>query len=205
MEDDMKKSLSPEVGDLLIVVDVQNDFLPGGALGVKEGDKVIGPVNRAVKLFLKKNLPVFYSRDWHPIDHCSFQPNGGPWPPHCVQDTKGAAFAAKLIMPANPSIFSKGISAKAEEYSAYHAADGKGRQVHQVMSQLGVKIAFIGGLATDYCVLNTALDLLKDGFKVVVLTDTCRAVNVAPDDGEKALVKMIAEGAKIMKTKEIGK
>jgi nicotinamidase/pyrazinamidase len=205
MEDDMKKSLSPEVGDLLIVVDVQNDFLPGGALGVKEGDKVIGPVNRAVKLFLKKNLPVFYSRDWHPIDHCSFQSNGGPWPPHCVQDTKGAAFASELIMQKDPSIFSKGTSAETEEYSAFHAADHEGRPMYRVMSQLGVKRAFIGGLATDYCVLNTALDLLKAGFKVVVLTDACRAVDVAPDDGEKALVKMIAEGAIIITTKEMGK
>jgi len=205
MDRAIRKSLSVNAGDLLMIVDVQNDFLPGGALGVKDGDQVIEPLNRVIHLFLKKNLSVFYSRDWHPADHCSFRQSGGPWPPHCVQDTKGAAFAAAMTMPENPAILSKGTQADREEYSAFHAADNTGSQLHQTLTDIGVKRVLVGGLATDYCVLNTARDLLEAGFRVVVLTDACRAVNVAPEDGEKALVQMIAGGAEIMSTNELGR
>lgn len=203
MEMEIKKSLSPETDDALIVVDLQNDFLPGGALGVTEGDKIITPINHAIAIFLKKNLPVFYSRDWHPADHCSFQQNGGSWPAHCIQDTEGARFSPYLKIPQNPLIFSKGTRAQEEEYSAFHAVDTAGREVQQALAKLGIKRVFIGGLATDYCVLSTVLDLLKAGYRVTVMTDACRAVDVAPDDGESALVKMIAEGANILTTGEI--
>lgn len=199
MERKNKKTVSPEPGDVLLVVDVQNDFLPGGALGVKNGDQIIAPVNQAVALFMKKSLPVFYSRDWHPRDHSSFQAHGGPWPPHCVQDTTGAMFSPDLTRPAEPLVFSKGTRVDEEEYSAFHAKDAAGKQVHQVLARLGVTRVFVCGLATDYCVLNTAMDLLKAGYKVYVMTDACCAVNVSPDDGAKALAKMIAEGAEIMK------
>ncbi|MBN1663721.1 MAG: nicotinamidase [Deltaproteobacteria bacterium] len=200
----MKKSPSPETDSALIVVDVENDFLPGGALGVRAGDQVIAPMNRAIDVFLKEKLPVLYSRDWHPRDHSSFQQNGGPWPPHCVQDTEGARFSSDLSISKNPLVFSKGTNAAQEEYSAFHARDTAGNTVSEVLERLGVRHVFIGGLATDYCVLNTALDLLKAGYRVTVLTDACRAVNVAPHDGEKALEKMIAAGAMMMTTQDLG-
>lgn len=203
MEKKNEKTASPAAGDLLLIVDVQNDFLPGGALGVKNGDQIIAPVNRAIALFMKKSLPVFYSRDWHPHNHSSFQPYGGPWPPHCIQDTGGAMFSADLTRPAKPSVFSKGTKVDEEEYSAFHAQDAAGRHVHQALEQLGIRRVFVGGLATDYCVLNTAMDLLQAGLRVCVITDACCAVNVSPDDGANALAKMIEGGAEIMKSEEL--
>ncbi len=202
MESKIKQPLSVSQGDLLLVVDVQNDFLPGGALGVKQGNEIIGPVNRAVQTFIKNRLPVVYSRDWHPPDHSSFQEYGGTWPPHCVRDTKGAAFAAEMMMPEVPLIFSKGIHAETEQYSAFDALDADGKPLRQMLGELGIKRVFVGGLATDYCVLNSVIDLLKAGYAVFVLTDACRAVNVAPGDGERSLEKMIAEGAQLMTTED---
>lgn len=206
-EDDMEtsgeKAFIPQDGDVLVVVDVQNDFLPGGALGVSDGDQVIAPLNRAIGVFTRKKLPVFFSRDWHPADHVSFQQRGGPWPPHCVQNTEGAQFSAALEMPDNPVVFSKGAKPEEEQYSAYYGKNGSGREMRTALAEIGARRVFIGGLATDYCVLNTAIDLLKDGRAVVVLADACRAVNVAPDDGEKALARMAAEGAAISETERL--
>ncbi|MBN1382142.1 MAG: nicotinamidase [Deltaproteobacteria bacterium] len=196
--------VTAETGDALIVVDVQNDFLPGGALGVKEGDKIIAPVNQVIRVFLTQKLPILYSRDWHPADHSSFARNGGPWPPHCVQGTEGATFSPALKMPPDPLIFSKGTHVEKEEYSAFQGRDSTGRSMAEALSKFGVKRVLIGGLATDYCVLNTVQDLLKAGFRVIVLTDACRAVDVSPGDGENALVEMIAEGATIATAKAVG-
>lgn len=204
MDKQTDQPIKPETGDALVVVDVQNDFLPGGALGVEDGDKIITPVNRAIDVFLTKNLPLFYSRDWHPSDHSSFRQNGGPWPPHCVQNTAGAAFSSDLKMAHHPLIYSKGTTAATEEYSAFHGRDSTGRSMEKTLAELGIKRVFIGGLATDYCVLNTVLDLLKGGFRVTVLTDACRAVDVNAGDGETALVRMIAEGANITTSNDIG-
>jgi nicotinamidase/pyrazinamidase len=200
-----KKSLSISDGDVLLIVDIQNDFLPGGALGVKEGNEIIDPVNRAVQIFLQNRLPVLYSRDWHPPNHCSFLAYGGPWPPHCIRDTAGAAFSAEMAMPKAPLVFSKGINAEMEQYSAFDAVDEGGSPLRQILQRFRVKRVFIGGLATDYCVLNSAIDLLKAGYDVVVLRDACRAVNVDPTDGEKAFDRMIAEGAKTMTTEDFDK
>lgn len=188
-----ESSLNPRPGDALIAVDVQNDFLPGGALAVAGGDAVIGPLNRCMEEFTRRGLPVFASRDWHPRDHCSFAAQGGPWPPHCVAGTPGAAFAAGLRLPASAEIVSKALRPEADAYSAF-----QGTELAARLRALGVRRVFVGGLATDYCVRATVLDALAAGFEAVVLADAVRAVDVRPGDGVRALEEMAARGAQLL-------
>jgi nicotinamidase/pyrazinamidase len=180
----------PGVGDALLVVDVQNDFLPGGALAVPQGDAVIAPLNGWIARFTAAGLPVFASRDWHPGGHCSFHAQGGPWPPHCVAGSAGAAFAEGLALPPDADVVSKGVDAATEAYSAF--ADTGLAQLLRVQQ---VERLFVGGLATDYCVLHTVADALRLGFEVVLLPDAMRAVDVHPGDGAAALQAMHAHGA----------
>lgn len=184
-----KKKLTPGTGDALLVVDVQNDFLPGGSLAVDRGDEVIPVLNRYIEVFLEVGLPVIATRDWHPAGHCSFKEQGGIWPPHCVQDTKGAAFATDLILPADAAIVSKATNKSAEAYSGF-----QGTKLAESLRSRNIRRVFIGGLATDYCVYETAKDALAEGFDVLVLEDAIRAVNVAPDDGANAMSDMMALG-----------
>jgi len=184
-----KLTLGP--GDALIVVDVQNDFLPGGSLAVPEGDAVVAPLNRYAAAFAAKNLPVYATRDWHPANHCSFRAQGGPWPPHCVADTAGAAFAPGLKLPARTTVISKATAADKDAYSGFEGTDLDARLRAQ-----GVKRVFVGGLATDYCVLNTVRDARKLGYDVLLLTDAVRAVNVKPGDGQDAEAEMRRLGAR---------
>ena len=180
-------------GDALLVVDMQNDFMPGGALGVHGGDQIVPEVNRLVEKFIARRLPIVFSRDWHPPNHCSFGEQGGIWPVHCVQHTKGAAFTAGLAMPADPSVISKATKVDHEAYSAF---DGTG--LSELLTRLEVTRIFIVGLATDYCVLETVRDARREGFEVVVLEDGVRAVNVHPEDGPRALQEMARLGAEIV-------
>lgn len=196
--------ISIHKGDALIVVDVQNDFVSGGALAVPEGDLVVQPINIAIGFFLKSGLPVFLSRDWHPASHSSFQEQGGPWPPHCVQDTPGAAFVSGLTVPEGSIVITKGVRIEPDEYSDFQGVDDNGNSLDERLKQLSVSRIFIGGLATDYCVLETVLDSLKYGYETYVLTDAIRAVNVKPDDGEKALERMVQQGAKLTTTDCLG-
>jgi nicotinamidase/pyrazinamidase len=177
-------------GDALIIVDVQNDFLPGGALAVPHGDEVVPALNRYIDLFLTKGMPIIATRDWHPVNHCSFQAQGGPWPPHCIANTPGAAFAAGLKLPAEAIIISKAVALEKDAYSGF-----EGTELEAVLRSYGVRRLFIGGLATDYCVLNTVTDALENRYQVYVLSDAIRAVNVNPDDGPKAEQAMIDKGA----------
>ncbi len=177
--------LMPGVGDALLVVDVQNDFLPGGALGVPHGDRVLAPINNAIALFLARGLPIFASRDWHPANHCSFREQGGPWPPHCVADTPGAAFSSVLNLPANATLIYKATRVDEEAYSVFGGTGFEG-----MLRRAAVRRIFIGGLATDYCVLATTRDACLLGFSVVVLADAVSAVDVHPGDGERALAEM---------------
>lgn len=181
-------------GDALLVVDMQNDFMPGGALGVDDGDEIITEVNRLVEQFSDRGLPVVFSRDWHPPEHCSFEEQGGVWPVHCVQDTTGAAFTPELAMPANPTIISKATEIDREAYSAF---DGTG--LGEILTGLGVTRIVIVGLATDYCVLETVKDACRAGFEVIVPEDGVRAVNVHPEDGPRALEEMTKLGARLVR------
>lgn len=186
-----KVTLQP--GDALIVTDVQNDFLPGGALAVPHGDAVIAPLNRYIALFAAHKLPVIATRDWHPPGHCSFKEQGGPWPAHCIAGTSGAAFAENLHLPSDAIVVSKATEQDRDAYSAF-----SGTELGSRLKNMGVTRLFIGGLATDYCVLNSVLDALALGFQVKLLTDASRPVNVQPDDGMLAEQKMLAAGAEAM-------
>ncbi|MEM3606639.1 MAG: isochorismatase family protein, partial [Candidatus Bathyarchaeia archaeon] len=129
----------------LIIVDVQNDFLPGGALPVPNGDKVIPILNKYIELFNKVGAAIFATRDWHPPNHISFKTQGGIWPPHCIQNSKGAEFASNLKLPKNVNIISKAVNPNMEAYSGFEGTD-----LALKLKELGVKKVFIGGLATDY-------------------------------------------------------
>jgi nicotinamidase/pyrazinamidase len=176
----------------LIVVDVQNDFCPGGSLAVAGGDEVVAPLNRLIQEFLENGEPVFKSRDWHPPRTKHFKAYGGTWPIHCVQNTPGAEFHPNLIDDIHIRVVSKGLGDE-DTYSAFDGTD-----LALQLERLGVKEVWIGGLATDYCVKNTVLDALKAGFQVKALRDAMRAVELNPGDGEKAIAEMEAAGAAII-------
>lgn len=182
----------------LIVVDVQVDFCPGGALPVPDGDRIIPFINRYIKMFKENNLPVIATRDWHPPNHISFKPYGGVWPIHCVQNTPGAAFHPKLKLPNDVIVISKATEPNKEAYSGFEGTD-----LSNILKSKGIKRLFIGGLATDYCVKNTVLDALKLGFQVFLLLDGTKGVNVNPDDSKKAIEEMIRKGAIAIKINNI--
>jgi nicotinamidase/pyrazinamidase len=175
----------------LLVVDVQNDFCPGGSLAVAHGDEVVPPLNKLIEEFLEHGEPVFKSRDWHPEKTKHFAAFGGTWPVHCVQNTKGAEFHSDLIDDIHIRTISKGLGDE-DSYSAFDGTD-LALQLHR----LGVEEVWVGGLATDYCVKNTVLDGLKEGFRVKALADAMRAVEVQPGDGERAIAEMRDAGAEI--------
>ena len=176
----------------LIVVDVQNDFCPGGSLAVERGDEVVAPLNRLIKEFLARGEPVFKSRDWHPARTKHFAAYGGTWPVHCVQNTRGAEFHPDLLEDPRIRIISKGTGDE-DSYSAFD-----GTNLADLLRERGVTEVFVGGLATDYCVKNTVLDALREGFKVRALTEAMRAVNLQPGDDARALEEMRRAGAEVI-------
>lgn len=180
--------LEPE--DVLLVTDVQNDFLPRGSLAVAHGDEVVPVLNRYIQAFEAKGLPVYATRDWHPPQHCSFRAQGGPWPVHCVAGTQGAQFAATLVLPPTTTVISKATSEDQEAYSSFQGTDLDHR-----LRAAGIRRVFIGGLATDYCVLSTVRDACQLGYAVFLLTDAIRAVDVQPGDGQRAEAEMVRLGA----------
>ena len=182
----------PTIGpaDALLVVDVQRDFLPGGALGVPKGDEVVEPLNRVIQAFGRARRPIYYSRDWHPPNHCSFKDQGGPWPPHCVAGTAGAGFAPALRFPADAIVISKATMPQKDAYSAFEDTT-----LAKQLEAAGVRRVFVGGLATDYCVKATVLDAVKLGLNVELLGDAVRAIEVKPGDGQRAIQEMKQSGA----------
>jgi nicotinamidase/pyrazinamidase len=186
----LKEDIKLEKNDALIIVDVQNDFIPGGALPVPAGDQVIPVLNEYIKLFKKEGAGVFATRDWHPPNHVSFKAYGGPWPPHCIQQSEGAKFHPDLKLPADSSIISKAMNPSKESYSGFDETE-----LDDKLRTQGVKKVFVGGLATDYCVKNTVLDAIKLGFKTVLLLDAIQGINAKPGDTEKAIDEMSLKGA----------
>lgn len=185
------------LGDALLVVDMQNDFMAGGSLAVPAAEQIIDPVNDCIGAFLGAGLPIFASRDYHPADHLSFTGEGGPWPPHCVAGSWGAEFNGDLILPAGATVISK---ATARDVEAYSAMDGT--ELPALLARQGIRRVFVCGLATDYCVLASARDLLTAGYAVVVLRDGVKAVDVQPGDGDKALAELTRLGAHLISWKE---
>ncbi len=181
----------------LVVVDIQNDFCPGGALPVQNGDKVVPVLNKYIEKFRKAGVRILFTRDWHPPDHSSFKAQGGPWPPHCVQNSEGAKFRNDLLIPPEGEIVSK-ADKKDEAYSFFQGTD-----LAEKLKERGIKRLLVGGLATDYCVKETVLDGLKYGFEVFVLDDASKGVNVNPGDSDNALHLMVAKGAKRIRVQDI--
>ena len=177
---------------------MQVDFCPGGALAVKEGDRVVSGLNRVIEAFEHSDLPIFFTRDWHPADHISFRSRGGTWPPHCVQGTPGAEFHPDLRIPAIADIISKGSSRDAEAYSGFQGTD-----LEERLKRLRVDMIYLGGLTTDYCVRESALDARKAGFSVTVIEDCVRAVDAKPGDGDGALADIRRAGAKLATSSEV--
>jgi nicotinamidase/pyrazinamidase len=183
----------------LILVDIQNDFCPGGALAVSEGDQIVPIVNQLIAEFPL----VISTQDWHPENHISFKQRGGPWPPHCVQGTQGAQLHPELKTDTISDYFRKASSPDKDDYSEFAGKDEQGRSLDEVLKSHDVKSLYVVGLATDYCVLETVLDGLKYGYEVYPVIDAMRAVNVDPDDGERALRKMAYNGAHLVTSDEV--
>lgn len=178
--------------DAVIVVDVQNDFCPGGALAVPDGDQVIPPIN---VLLRRANCFTVATRDWHPKNHCSFKAQGGLWPGHCVAETWGADFHPALDRSRLQLIVSKATAPDQEAYSGF-----QGTALAEILRDRGVQRVVIGGLATDYCVKATALDARREGFEVIVLEDAVRGVEVNPGDSDRSLEEMKQAGCTTVRT-----
>lgn len=184
-EDNMQK------GDALIIVDVQLDFCAGGALAIENGDAVVPVLNQWIQKAVAAGAPVFASRDWHPKDHLSFKPQGGPWPPHCIQDTDGAKFHYNLALPDTVNVISKGVRFDKDQNSAL---DDTG--LASYLRDKGITRLFIGGLALDVCVRATVMDALDAGFEVFVVRNG--AAPVAETDGRLAVKQMQEAGARMV-------
>lgn len=180
--------------DALIVVDAQNDFLPGGALPVEDGNRIFEPINRTMPLFSY----VIATRDWHPRVHPHFEDQGGPWPYHCIQHTQGAEFSPKLDLNEVDEILSKGILPHSHGYSAFDATN-----LDERLHSHEVRRVFVCGLATDYCVKATALESAAHGYETVVLTDAIAAVNVKCTDEADALREMASHGVRFATTEQL--
>ena len=180
-------------GDALMIVDVQNDFCPGGALPIEDGDKVVPILNRWIAAAVARGVPIYASRDWHPVGHVSFNERGGPWPPHCLQDSDGARFHSNLELPDSAVIVTKGVRFDQDQNSAF---DQTG--IVKQLRKDGIQRLLVGGLAEDVCVLATALDARREGFEVALIADATRPVST--QKGEKARKKMRDSGVHFVRT-----
>jgi nicotinamidase/pyrazinamidase len=180
--------------DALVVVDVQHDFLPGGALAVATGERIFSPIDELAPRFAR----VYATRDWHPEDHSSYAQHGGPWPVHCVAETHGAAFDPRLDLAKIDRVIDKGTDRETDGYSGFAAtALANDLRAHDVSR------VFVCGLATDYCVKHTALDAHAAGFETIVIEDASAAVNVNPGDEERALDELRTAGVAVVTSGDI--
>jgi nicotinamidase/pyrazinamidase len=186
-----------ETKKALVIVDVQNDFCPGGALGVQDGDRVVPVLNRYIDKFAEAGMPILVTRDWHPPRTTHFNTAGGLWPPHCVRGSKGAEFHPALKISSDTVVLSKGMAVDEDSYSGFDSVDARGVVLKNVLRQSGIERIYVGGLATDYCVKETVLDGLREGFQVVLLQDAVRGVNLQPEDSDQAIDAMIRGGVTI--------
>ena len=180
----------PDKKSVLLLVHLQNDFCPGGALAGKGGDQVIPIANDLIRLFAGEGFGIVATRDWHPENHCSFKGQGGPWPPHCVQGSRGSQFHTDLKMPPGTLIVSGATNPRKEACSGFD-----GTSLEERLEDLGGQTLFVIGLATDYCVKQTVLDACKLGFRVVVVEDGVCGVDAEPGDSQKAFQEMKQAGA----------
>ncbi len=179
-----------EAGDALIIVDVQSDFCPGGRLPIAEGDLVIPILNRWIAAALARGVSIYASRDWHPAGHVSFDERGGPWPPHCIQDSAGARIHPQLALPESAIMITKGVRFDHDQNSVF---DQTGLAGH--LRRDDIKRLWIGGLAEDVCVLASVLEARREGFEVIVIRDATRPVTA--EGGEHARIRMREAGARV--------
>ena len=184
----------------LLVVDVQNDFCTRGALAVPGSDSVVEAMNGYIEQALRRGMPVYASRDWHPAVTTHFKPYGGEWPVHCVQDSRGAEFHPDLRLPPDVTVVTKGDRPDAPGYSAFEGRTPDGQTLLQDLQRRGITHLYVGGLATDYCVRASALDALSSGLRVTLLKDAVAGVDVTPGDSDRALAEMERRGAQIAAT-----
>ncbi len=181
---------SLRAGDALLVVDVQNDFCPGGSLAIEHGDKVVPVLNEWMAAAEEAGIPVYATRDWHPHGHPGFKEEGGDWPVHCVQDTEGAAFHPDLRLPDDALVVTKGTRFDQDQYSAF---DETG--LHARLQKDGIRRIWTGGLAQDVCVCASALDARKLGYEVALIPGA--SFPVTREGGVEALEKMRAGGVEV--------
>ncbi len=182
----------------LLIIDVQNDFCPGGTLPVPEGDRVVPILNRYITLFSERKLPVIASRDWHPAITSHFRDYGGIWPAHCVQGSEGARFHRDLALPDDAIVISKGQDPSQDSYSAFQGTTENGVLLPQLLTEQGITKLYVGGLATDYCVKESVLHGLRRSLAVTLLEDAVRGVDLTPGDSAKAIDEMTTAGAERM-------
>ncbi len=178
----------------LLIVDVQNDFCPGGSLAVEGGDQVVAVLNAYSERFQALQMPIYASRDWHPAVTVHFKEFGGLWPPHCVQGTTGARFHPDLDVPGAQNIVTAGDTAEDEGYSAFEGHLPDGESFAGRLERDGVDHLYVGGIATDYCVRASALDARKAGLDVTLLVDAIRGVELEAGDSERAIQEMREAG-----------
>lgn len=182
----------------LLVTDMQVDFCPGGSLAVAEGDAIIPAINHYIELFRQKGLPVYATRDWHPAETSHFSQFGGKWPPHCVQGTPGAGFHPALQLPDDVIIVSKGTDPQRDDYSPFQAIVADGRTFADHLKAVGANHLYFCGVATDFCIRWSALDALRAGFKVTVLRDAVKGIDLIAGDSERALEEIRQAGGEIV-------
>jgi nicotinamidase/pyrazinamidase len=183
----------------LLVIDVQNDFCEGGVLPAKDTLSLIQPLNNFLNRAISHDILCIFTRDWHPPNHYSFDAQGGPWPVHCVQNSDGAQFPNGLIIPHSARIIDieKNNIHNNMTYSAFENTD-----LNQLLENLKIINLIATGISTEYCVKATVLDALHHGFKICVLTDLIRSINVQPNDSDKALEEMKSAGATLLTSKD---
>jgi nicotinamidase/pyrazinamidase len=182
----------------LIVVDVQNDFCPGGALPAAGAHDIIPALNRHLGEARHREIPVYASRDWHPEVTTHFEQYGGQWPPHCVQQSTGAQFHPDLKLAADAIVISKGDDPATDGYSAFDGHTSSGTPLLQDLRDRHVTTLYIAGIATDYCVKTTALDAMRAGIEVRILKDAITGIDVRPGDVDRALDEMTRAGARVV-------
>lgn len=198
MTEDRTTDAARQERSALLVVDVQKDFCPGGALAVPLGDRVVTALNRYIADAVARGWTIYASRDWHPAVTRHFRDYGGEWPPHCVQNTDGAEFHPDLQLPPSTIVISKGQSADAPGYSALEGYTPDGKAFLAELRDRGIEHLYIGGLATDYCVKHSALDALRGGFDVTLLSGAIAGVDLGEGDSARAIDEMRSAGATVL-------
>ncbi|MFH1148564.1 MAG: isochorismatase family protein [Pseudomonadota bacterium] len=180
----------------LLLIDLQNDFFPGGTLPVRDAHEIVGPTNEYIRKFSDRKLPIFVSRDWHPPVSGHFKKGGGNWPPHCVQGTEGARFYPEIRVPPNAIVISKGMDPEEDAYSDFQGCGPDEKAFGTILGAMGIMELYVAGLATDYCVQATVLDACSLGYRVTILLDGIRGVNIDVNDSARAIDRMLRACAK---------